>query len=255
MKDLIKNAVRQLVPAILLTSALVGCGGAYSPPTKYSVGGTVNGLLAQSQLTLRNNGGDDLTVSANGAFKFATGVPANGNYAVTVQTQPEGLVCSVVGNGEGSSTGADISNVQIDCIPSGFMVVVNMGGTSDVLKVLMATLVGQPKTIPSNYSTVVGMSNDLVGDSPLRAWNMGQTGGIGKFGAGTYGLIIDTAGQFSTCNVISGSNVSFNPNNLYSHLTSNVFTGNDDPTRKYTVVPVVLVGGNAIVDIQCNHPG
>jgi len=254
MKDLIKNAVRYLAPAILLTSALVGCGGAYSPPTYYSVGGTVSGLVAPGQLTLRNNGGDDLTVSANGAFKFATGVLANGNYAVTVQTQPAGLVCSVVGNGTGSSAGAAISNVQVDCIPSDFTLTVNVSGDTPVAGVLMATFVGQAQFIPANYETFVGISTNISGNTPVRAWVDGRgTGVTGRFDAGDYGLIIDTGitNNRANCRLVMGQNAT-GLARAFSTSTPNSFsdvqTGNVFP-----VVPVLLTGGgNAVVEIVCN---
>ena len=253
MKDLIKNAVRYLAPAILLTSALVGCGGAYSPPTYYSVGGTVSGLVAPGQLTLRNNGGDDLTVSANGAFKFAHGVLANGNYAVTVQTQPAGLVCSVVGNGTGSSAGADISNVQVDCIPSDFTLTVNVSGTTPVAGVLMATFVGQAQIIPDNYETFVGISTNISGNTPVRAWVGGPTGVTGRFGAGAYGLIIDTGitNTRANCRLMMGQNATGQAR-AFSTSTPNSFS--DVQTGKvFPVVPVTLTGGGeAVVEIVCD---
>jgi len=252
MKDLIKNAMRYLAPAILLTSALVGCGGAYSPPTYYSVGGTVSGLVAPGQLTLRNNGGDDLTVSANGAFKFATGVLANGNYAVTVQTQPAGLVCAVVGNGTGSSAGAAISNVQVDCIPSDFTVAVRVSGTTGVNGVFMATF-APGQSIPSNRETWVGFSDDLSGNTPVRAWVGGPTGVTGRFGAGAYGLIINT---FTTniranCRLQLGQNATGSAN-AFSTSSPNSFT-DALSNQVFPVVPVTLTGGgNAKVEIECN---
>ena len=42
--------------------------------TTYSVGGTVSGL--SGTVVLQDNGGDDLSLSANGAFTFATRWPA-----------------------------------------------------------------------------------------------------------------------------------------------------------------------------------
>ncbi|HEX5194061.1 MAG TPA: Ig-like domain-containing protein, partial [Solirubrobacteraceae bacterium] len=40
------------------------------PPATYSVGGSVSG--ASGTVVLQDNGGDDLSVSANGSFAFAT---------------------------------------------------------------------------------------------------------------------------------------------------------------------------------------
>jgi hypothetical protein len=82
---------------------------------QYTVGGTVTGLLG-SGLVLRNNGGDDLTISANGAFTFATPLDDGSGYLVTVAAQPTGSsrFCSVI-NGSGTLAGANVTNVIIFC--------------------------------------------------------------------------------------------------------------------------------------------
>jgi hypothetical protein len=64
-------------------------------------------------LVLEDNGADDLTITANGAFTFKTAV--TGAYAVTVKTQPTSPTqsCSVT-SGTGTAT-ANITNVQVNC--------------------------------------------------------------------------------------------------------------------------------------------
>src|SRR4051794_22736068 len=54
-----------------------GGGGA----TKYKVGGEVSGLTG-SGLVLQNNGGDDLTISGDGAFTFETQLETDQEYSV-----------------------------------------------------------------------------------------------------------------------------------------------------------------------------
>jgi hypothetical protein len=44
--------------------------------------------LEGSGLVLRNNGGDDLSVTANGPVVFATPLASGASYSVTVLTQP-----------------------------------------------------------------------------------------------------------------------------------------------------------------------
>jgi hypothetical protein len=81
-----------------------------------SIGGTVTGLAkAGSGLVLQNNGGDNLTLKANGTFTFPTLVPAGATYKVTVLTQPAGpnQVCTV-SNGTGTAN-ANVVNVQVIC--------------------------------------------------------------------------------------------------------------------------------------------
>lgn len=84
----------------------------------YTIGGTVSGLTGGATVTLDDNGGDALTVTANGAFTFATPVAFGGNYSVTVGTQPAGATCSVT-DGTGTNLAGDVSNVQIACAIAG----------------------------------------------------------------------------------------------------------------------------------------
>ncbi len=81
----------------------------------YTVGGSVSGLSAGQQVTLEDNGGNALTVTANGSFTFTTPVAYGGAYTVTVGTQPMGLAC-LVSNGAGSPVIAEVTNVGIDCV-------------------------------------------------------------------------------------------------------------------------------------------
>ncbi len=64
---------------------------------------------------LQDNGGDSLTVTANGSFTFKTAV-TNGAYAVTVLTQPvsPNQLCTVTA-GSGTAT-ADVTNVAVNCV-------------------------------------------------------------------------------------------------------------------------------------------
>jgi large repetitive protein len=91
----------------------------------YRVRGTLTGLAGGS-VVLRNNGGDDLTLSANGAFQFASSVASGGAYAVTVQTHPAGPVQTcVVTQGSGNVAAADVTTVAVNCTTNTYSV----GGT------------------------------------------------------------------------------------------------------------------------------
>jgi hypothetical protein len=63
-------------------------GGSVSPPSKYTVGGTVSGLAQGNSVTLQNNGGDTRTVSSNASFTFATAIAFGSAYSVSVSGQP-----------------------------------------------------------------------------------------------------------------------------------------------------------------------
>src|SRR6267378_2308652 len=60
----------------------------------YSVGGSVTGLTGGT-VVLQDNGGDNLTVSADGAFTFPTKLTNSSAYNTTVLTQPSGQTCTV----------------------------------------------------------------------------------------------------------------------------------------------------------------
>ncbi|HEC19278.1 MAG TPA: VWA domain-containing protein, partial [Gammaproteobacteria bacterium] len=91
-----------------------GTGGGGT--TSYTVGGTVSGLAGS--LVLQNNGGDNLTITADGNFTFTTAVADGASYAVTVSSQPTGQTCTV-SNASGAVSGANISNVSVSCANSG----------------------------------------------------------------------------------------------------------------------------------------
>lgn len=80
----------------------------------YVIGGTLSGLAANTKLVLLHNGGDALTLAANGAFSFAAPIAFNTAYAVTVGTHPLWQNCSV-SSGSGTAT-ADVSSVQVSCV-------------------------------------------------------------------------------------------------------------------------------------------
>lgn len=85
----------------------------------FSIGGTVSGLTGNG-LTLQNNGGDDLTIVADGVFTFNTPVVDGQSYKVTVAAQPTSpdQICSVT-NGSGTVNGMAVTEIQIDCqLPS-----------------------------------------------------------------------------------------------------------------------------------------
>jgi hypothetical protein len=98
------------------TTALVACGGGGSAapaPVTYTIGGTLSGLTGT--LVLQNNGGDDLSLSADGSFSFSKTLSSGATYTVTVLTQPSGEICTV-SSGSGTVT-ANVSTVAIQCIP------------------------------------------------------------------------------------------------------------------------------------------
>jgi 6-phosphogluconolactonase len=98
-----------------------------------SIGGGVSGLNAGQSLVLWDNGGDSLTVSANGPFTFATRLNNGDFYNVTV-SPPLGTSCTVTG---GSGTAwANVTGVEVACSTPPPFVGYSVGGS-------VAGLVGQ----------------------------------------------------------------------------------------------------------------
>ena len=85
--------------------------------TAYTVGGTVSGLAAGNSVVLQNNGGDDLTVSVDGGFNFATAIIDGEAYNVSILTQPTttNQTCAV-SSGSGNVGGANVTNVTVNCV-------------------------------------------------------------------------------------------------------------------------------------------
>ena len=112
---------------ILIACGLIaGCGGGGGgsssstptptptpPATSFTVGGTVTGL--NGTVSLQNNSGDTITVSANGSFTFPTALSSGAQYSVTATNAlPNYYTCSVA-NGTGSVASANVSNVAVSC--------------------------------------------------------------------------------------------------------------------------------------------
>jgi hypothetical protein len=83
--------------------------------TTYTVGGTVSGL--SGTVVLQDNAGDDLSVTSDGSFTFATALASGAAYNVTVKTDPSGQSCSVA-NGSGTIASANVTNVAVTCTDS-----------------------------------------------------------------------------------------------------------------------------------------
>ena len=120
------------VPNAVVTTVSIVC-----VTNTYTVGGTVAGL-AGSGLVLRNNGGDDLPVSANGTFTFATPLASGATYSVTVLTQPTSpaQTCTVAG-GSGTVPNAVVTTVSIVCVTNTYTVggtVTGLAGSGLVLR-------------------------------------------------------------------------------------------------------------------------
>ena len=107
----------------------------------YSLGGTVTGLTA-SGLAL-TDGTDTVSVAVNSStFSFPTKVAFGSAYAVTVSTQPTGMICTVTG-GAGTMPANNVNNVAVTCGPA-----VTLGGSVTGLTMAGLTLSDGTDTLP-----------------------------------------------------------------------------------------------------------
>ena len=135
-----KTHCRDVALSLLFALGLGACGsGGGSPvPMTYTIGGTIAGL--SGTVVLQNNGGDDLTRSADGGFAFAIRANNGSNYSVTVRTQPVGKTCNV-SNGSGTISNANVTSVRVNCAqspppypPSSFITGITWAAASSIVR-------------------------------------------------------------------------------------------------------------------------
>jgi uncharacterized repeat protein (TIGR03803 family) len=163
------------------------------PPATYTIGGTVSGLTSGTQMVLQDNGGDNLTVTTNGAFTFATALGTGTGYKVAVSTQPAGQTCTVA-QGTGTTGSANVANVAVTCSANAASTY-SIGGTLSGLTpgsgidVVLQDNGGDNLTLTANGPFTFA-TKLLTGASYAVTVNTqptGQTCTVANFGAGTVG--------------------------------------------------------------------
>lgn len=123
-RDLLLLSVH-LVTAISVLASCGGDSGGAGSSTKYTLGGSINGLIGAGLILSDSGQPTPKTVAGQAAslpmlssnFSFEGGVPylsAATQYNVIVQQQPTGGKCSV-SNGTGTAA-ANVSNVAVTCV-------------------------------------------------------------------------------------------------------------------------------------------
>ncbi len=176
----------------------------------YTVGGSVSGLNGTG-FVLRNNGGDDLPISANGAFAFTTPVASGASYNVTVFTQPSlaapelAQTCTVT-NGTGTVGGGAVTNVSVACTTNNYTI----GGT-------VSGLVGSGLVLQNN-----------AGDNLPIAADGSFTFATSIASGATYAVTVLTqpSSPTQTCSVTNGSGTvgGANVTNVSVTCTTNTYT-------------------------------
>ncbi|KQW01214.1 hypothetical protein [Rhizobacter sp. Root1221] len=170
------NICRPLL--LLLPLSLAGCLGSVD------IGGTLSGLPSGASVTLQNNGGDNLTLTADGSFLFADPVGDGESYNVTVLTQPAGATCAVSG---GTGTVAQDSSANITSV------VVTCTATSSVSGTVLGLAAGVNLTLTTGTADLVVAANG--------AWAF-----PGTLASGTaYSVTVKAQPPGQTCTVANGS--------------------------------------------------
>jgi hypothetical protein len=216
--------------------AMTDGGGDAAATTPYSVGGTVTGLVGMG-LVLQDNGGDNLTVAASGAFVFPSAVADGSAYSVSVLTQPTSPAQScVVSASSGTVHGANVTNVAVTCTTSSFTV----GGTVSALSgtVVLVDNGGDALTLSANgpfaFATPIGSGATYA--VSVMTQPGGQTcsvaGGSGTIGSGnitsvavncsgnTYSIGGTVSGLTGTLVLVdNGDNLTINANGSFAFDT------------------------------------
>ena len=175
--------------AYLSSGCTVNCGGG-GGTGPFTIGGTVSGLTGTG-LILQDNGGDDLTISANGSFTFKTAIVANKPYLVTVSVPPATppQTCTVAA-GSGTAT-ANVTTVIITCTTGTQAIGVTVAGLTGTGLILQngtefLTITGTTTT--SQFKTAIPFGqtyNVTVSTQPTSpAQTCTVTGGSGTSTAG-----------------------------------------------------------------------
>ena len=149
----------------------------------HTVGGTTSGLAGSESVVLQNNGGDNLTVNANGSFTFAASVAQGSAYNVTVLTQPSTQTCTVT-NGSGTISTSDVTNVLVTCSTNAYTVGGTLSGLAGSQSVVLQDNGTDNLTLSSNGSFTFATS--VAQGSP-------------------YNVTVLTQPTIQTCTVTNGS--------------------------------------------------
>ncbi len=90
------------------------------PDESNTLGGTVSGIPGGQTVVLSSGTGEDIALTADGGFTFATPLANGAGYSVTVKAMPAGFGC-VVRNGLGSVAAAVVDTVAVRCAPQGIL--------------------------------------------------------------------------------------------------------------------------------------
>src|ERR1700761_3540298 len=197
-----------VIATAMLMLIMAACDG--SDPRQYAVGGSVSGLDSGQKLVLNDNG-DIVTLSANSPFVFPQSVNANGSYAVTVVSQPEGQICTV-SNPTGAGVTAQVSNVTVACSAETYVLGGTVSGLPTGEQLVLKNNAADALQITANgaftFATPVAFDGSYIGTVATQTAGDTCTGSQGR-GAGvvadvTNVAVVCSANSFTIGGTVTG---------------------------------------------------
>jgi sugar lactone lactonase YvrE len=218
------------------TAVLLACGGGGADNAKYTVGGTLNGLVAGQSVRVKDaNSGQQVTLNANGRYIAIINVSNGTTYSLSITAQPEGQLCSF-SNASGAVVSSDVSTITISCSNTLNLLAGNVGGAGNT----------DGFATNASFQFPTGMATDSAGNIYVADVNnhtirkITPQGDVSTF-AGSAGQIGSTDG--------TGTLARFNfPDGLAIDRLGNLYVAdtNNHTIRKITPAGVVSTfAGNA----------
>ncbi|AFM12207.1 hypothetical protein [Turneriella parva] len=198
--------------------------GSSASATTFTVGGTASGLTGT--VVLQNNGADDLTLTANGSFSFATSLASGSAYQVSIKSNPNSQICFFQNASDaGNVASANITSVALNCASStsttpawvqdAYLKASNPGANDNfglAVAVSGSTVVVGVRNEDSNQTTITNTDSTATADD-----SAGNSGAAYVFQRDTSGIWVQDAylkasnaeagDWFGTAVAISGSTV------------------------------------------------
>src|SRR5581483_6911091 len=184
-----RSAAQRFSSLCAVTGAAIALAGCHhdrnATPQTYTVGGTVTGL--SGTLVLKDNGSNDLSLSAAGSFSFSTALGNGSAYTVTVSSQPSGQTCSV-SNGSGTISSASVTSVKVACTDNTYTVGGTISGlTTSGLVLANGTDTVSPASQATSFIFPTAVKSGVAYSVSVQTQPIGQTcavsGGGGTVGA------------------------------------------------------------------------
>jgi hypothetical protein len=239
-----------------VTNVQVSCSTL--PATTYTIGGTVSGLTGAG-LVLQDNGGNNLTVSANGPFTFSNSVAGGATYSVTVSTQPTGQRCAVT-NGNGTAS-ANVSNVQVTCTTTTVMISVN---PSTITIGQSATLTWSSTNATSCTASGAWSGSEAASGSQsvtptatgTQTYTLSCTGPGGS-ASNSASLTVNAVGvtisaSQTTITVGQSATLTWSSTNATSCTASGAWSGHEGTSGSQSVTP--MAAGTQTYSLNCTGP-